>query len=373
MKILRTGAKECFDDLPIAVNWMMTKKCNYRCSYCFMYGKGKNPPPQLPFSTLEQLKNAVDNIASLNRPWYDIGLSGGEPTIHPHMFDLMVMLQETLGKRLNRISIVTNGSRNSKLYEKFSEVAKSVNTNIEVSIHTDHVDMNHILELIEHLSRDANIRFLLMFNPDKREMVHEIYETMLKYRKNFPFSMNVVTLRDGDRVDPRYMPEDFEWQKNAVKEFNELAKNAVLTNSKAKFSTHNLNLFSEIEDNAGKKIVKIKNRTLNFKNGMLNFKGMYCTAFTGRLSINETGMCNGIVCGVDRPICNIYEENVFFTIRDKLIHAVKCPLNVCGCIANDRVPKFASEEEAKKYVELAQKRQAQLFAEYDAQKALTKV
>lgn len=47
MKILRTGGRECFADLPLEVNWVLTNKCNYRCSYCFDYGKGKNPPPSV--------------------------------------------------------------------------------------------------------------------------------------------------------------------------------------------------------------------------------------------------------------------------------------------------------------------------------------
>ena len=45
MKILKQGARECFEDLPLEVNWGLTEKCNYRCSYCFIYGKGKPTPP----------------------------------------------------------------------------------------------------------------------------------------------------------------------------------------------------------------------------------------------------------------------------------------------------------------------------------------
>lgn len=45
MKILKTGGKESFTEMPLAVDWVLTKKCNYRCSYCFHYGKGKRFPP----------------------------------------------------------------------------------------------------------------------------------------------------------------------------------------------------------------------------------------------------------------------------------------------------------------------------------------
>lgn len=45
MKILKTGGIKSFDEMPIEINWSLTKRCNYRCSYCFHYGKNKVPPP----------------------------------------------------------------------------------------------------------------------------------------------------------------------------------------------------------------------------------------------------------------------------------------------------------------------------------------
>ena len=67
-------------------------------------------------------------------------------------------------------------------------ISKFTNCHLAISIHTDHVDMYHIIELIENLSKNINIHILLMFNPDKRTMVHMIYEILLEERKFFPFS-----------------------------------------------------------------------------------------------------------------------------------------------------------------------------------------
>ena len=365
MKVIKTGGRESFIDLPIEVNWMLTSKCNYRCSYCFHYGKGKTPPPQLPFSTLEQLRVAVNNVASLNRPFYNIVFSGGEPTIHPHIFDLISMLYDSLGERLNSILIITNGSRNKPLYERISRFAKSVSISLLISIHTDHVDMAHILELIETLSGDINIHFSLMFNPDKREMVHEIYDTMLEYRKKFWFNMNVVTLRDGDIVDSRYTPEDFAWQKKAIKQFNDLVKSVAPNFPERRKKKYSNPVIHVIENNGEIKTINQGNRTIELADGFLKFRGMYCIAHAYLLRIEEDGRCKGMVCGDDKIIYNAYEENSLLAVRDKLIHAVRCTKRVCGCASNDPIPKFLSEEEAKKYVEFANQKQAQLFAEYE--------
>lgn len=368
MKILRTGAKECFEDLPLAINWVLTMQCNYRCSYCFVYSK--RTPPIRAFSTLDQLKIAVDNIVSLNRPFYNIGFTGGEPTIHPHISDIISMLHEALGERLNSISITTNGSRNTALYEKLAVMAKFVHFKMDISIHTDHVEMEHILKLIEKLSSNVRMRFMLMFNPEKREMVYEIYETMFEYRKRFPFDMDIILLRDGARVDPRHTKEDFVWQKKASMRFAQLSKNVSSKFPVPKNAAHPIHIFHELEDNGERKVVPLINRTLNLNNGLLNFKGMYCIAYCTRLEIEENGLCRGMVCELDPSLCNIYDKDCFKAVQDNLIHAVKCRVRLCGCIANDRIPKFASEEDAKKFVEWAQKRQAELFAEYDATQAI---
>lgn len=365
MKILRTGGRECFADLPLEVNWALTMRCNYRCSYCFDYGKGKNPP-QLPFSTLEQVKTAVDNIASLNRPWYDITLCGGEPTIHPYIFDIISMLHETLGERLNHILIITNGSRNESFYRRLADIAKKMDIRMNISIHTDHVEMSHILRLIENLSNDAIMNFALMFNPDKREMVHKIYDTLYEYRKKYRFLLNIVTLSDGDHVDSRHTQEDFTWRNEALRKFHALEKDVSSKFPPRKKMKHARQLIRDIDENNEVKTIPIVNRGADYSKGLFDFKGMYCVAQASVLRINADGSCTGMVCVDDRKVYNIYAENCFKAVRDKLIYPVKCSQHSCFCSSNDKIPKFASAEDAKKYVEFAQKRQLELFAEYDA-------
>ena len=310
---------------------------------------------------MTQLKAAVENIASLNRPWYNVTLSGGEPTIHPHIFDLISMLHETLGERLNNILIITNGSRNGDLYKKIADIAKAINLRMNISIHTDHVDMNHILNLIEDLANDVRINFSLMFNPDKREQVHSIYATMFDYRKKFPFTMKVVPLRDGDKVDPRYTQEDLVWQQETVRQVEALVNDTASKFPKQRKPKHSFQIFHDIEYNGERGIVETKDRTANFTNGLLALKGMFCVAHTALLEIGEIGLCRGMVCGADPYICNVFEEGSLKAVRDNLIHAVQCPKNICGCSSNDPIPKFSSPEETLRFMQIVHAKQAALF------------
>lgn len=323
-------------------------------------------PPQLPFSTLEQIQNAVDNIASLNRPWYNVTFGGGEPTIHPHIFDMIKMLHEKLGERFNRIVIISNGSRNPALYERIADLAKLININLTISIHTDHVDMPHILYLIENLSNDIAFDFSVMFNPAKREMVHDIYNTLLEYRKKYWFHMGVSTLFGTiDKIDIRYDEEDFDWQKKANKQFADLTRSLANQFPARRYPKNTFSVFHDVEDGGTIKTLSPNNRSSALSDGLFRFKGMYCIAHASVLRIEENGDCRGMVCN-DPVICNIFERNSLIAVQDKLIHAFKCPFNICNCPANDPIPKFISEEEAKKYVEFAQKKQTDLFAEYEA-------
>ena len=368
MKIFRSGAYETLYDLPLTIDWLLTLRCNYRCSYCFHYGKGR--PPQLSFSTFGQLKNAVDNIASLNRPYYNVQLSGGEPTLHPHFFDLINLLQRNLRDRLNYIRLPLNGSRNLNFYEKLLDVAKSTYLSTIISIHTEHVNMEHMIELIENLSEHLNLTFALMFNPARREEVHLIYDILFEFRKKYRFTLNVNLLYDGDRVDSRYTPEDFEWHKNSIAKFQTLINVLSSKFPPAKAPKHSMRVFSDIELDGERKIIESEpyssNRNFNYTNGLLTFTGMYCVANSAVLSIQENGLCRGMVCGADPFICNIYEENSFKAVQDNLIHAVQCPFELCGCGHNDLCPKFSSPLEAARFIEIAREKQKALFAEYDA-------
>ena len=315
----------------------------------------------MPFSTLDQLKAAVNNIASLNRPWYDIIFTGGEPTIHPHIVDLIYLLQDALKDRLNEIIVISNCSRNEELYNNIAEISKKIPIRMQLSIHTDHVEMDHVLKLIENLSGNVNFFFNLMFNPAKREMVHEIYDTLYKYRKRFLFRLSIATIRKGDAIDPRYVQEDFIWQQESQNKFDKLCDEVKLNIPAPREKKRKMRMFHEVVDNGEIKIVETKRFSKNLTNGLSDFSGMYCIANTANLRIEENGLCRGMICQLVPNICNIYQEGALKAVRDKLIHAVQCTRKCCGCPTSNLIPKFAIPAEALRFMEVVKAKQDALF------------
>ena len=86
------------------VNYHITNRCNYHCTYCFGKFNGQKDP------TLDDAKKIVDNIALYfaqnNIADGRINFAGGEPTLYAHL-DELIDYTSSLGIR---VSIVTNGS-----------------------------------------------------------------------------------------------------------------------------------------------------------------------------------------------------------------------------------------------------------------------
>ncbi len=86
------------------INYHLTNRCNYLCTYCFGKFSGQPDP------ALEQAKQIIDRIdAYFKQCGIDkgrINLAGGEPTLYRHLDELIGYIH-SLGLS---VSLVTNGS-----------------------------------------------------------------------------------------------------------------------------------------------------------------------------------------------------------------------------------------------------------------------
>lgn len=85
---------------PIVV-WNITRRCNLKCMHCYSDSDAREYPGELSW---EQCRAVIDDLAAFRVP--GLLLSGGEPLIHPHFFDLARYARE----RGLRLTISTNGT-----------------------------------------------------------------------------------------------------------------------------------------------------------------------------------------------------------------------------------------------------------------------
>lgn len=97
---------------------IINETCNFKCPYCrglkdYIYGDRKHK--QL---SLEEIKQNIDYWCE-NQPLENIRFSGGEPTLHPNIKDIIKYSKE---KGIKRIALSTNGSNKFELYKELIEL-----------------------------------------------------------------------------------------------------------------------------------------------------------------------------------------------------------------------------------------------------------
>lgn len=85
---------------PIVV-WNITRRCNLACIHCYSDSAAREYPGELDW---DQCRAVADDLAQFGVP--ALLLSGGEPLIHPHFFDLAAYAR---GQGL-RLTLSTNGT-----------------------------------------------------------------------------------------------------------------------------------------------------------------------------------------------------------------------------------------------------------------------
>lgn len=93
---------------------IITEYCNFKCPYCrgldnYIYGNRK-----IKELTLDEIKHNID-LWCENEPLENIRFSGGEPTLHKNIVEIISYAK---AKGIKRIAISTNGSNKTELYYK---------------------------------------------------------------------------------------------------------------------------------------------------------------------------------------------------------------------------------------------------------------
>lgn len=354
-KILRQGSYEAMYDMPLRVDWGITHMCNYHCSYCF----GQTPLDKTKFPPLRDFVNALDNLASLNRPGYSFNFGGGEPTSYPSFLEFLHILVGKLQGRIKKVLIITNGSRSLEFFRKLGDISFLIPLNLQISIHTDHVDPEHIARLIPVLHDKVNLIFSLMCNPTKWELVNAIYDRLAVMREKYYFNLRLAFLREPPRFDipdRRYGNEHNEWRLERQAMFNKIASASGL---KPPFAIPpDFMGFWEYEEKGVVSFSRGGDRESQFARGMFAFRDMYCVTGTHLLNVKANGDCFGAVCSVAKPVCNIFKPNVFKDCDPYKI--LKCPLPNCGCGSNDNLLKFRDATEADIFLKMFRIRECQV-------------
>ena len=356
--LIREGAQEAFDSLPLHIEWEITEFCNTRCSYCFQaIGGHKNH-----YCSLEQAKTAIEHFASANRSSYQFLILGGEPLTHPNVVEIIQLLDERLGNRIENLRFLTNGSFREGQLDALIEAARHFTLLVSITVHFESVDTEKLFNLVEQCARKTNLEFGIMLHPELFDAVKETTERFIELRKHHPFFLSVNLLREPllfTGLDSRYLPEHFEWAKEAQARFDEAASKGPKTSYDRGEEIGRKNFVVERCAGGASEQIICQGLTELERETDGGFGGMYCCAGTFVMDVHPSGKARGAVCRLAPFICNIFEENPFE--QDNLMQTVSCTRTWCADVKNWRIAKFLSKDDAEAYLEECRKKQRMLL------------
>ena len=113
-------AKTLKQNIPIAVTWAVTYRCNYKCSHCYRW---TGSPEEL---SIDQAKNVLDKLDMLGVR--RINFTGGEPLLKENFCDLINLAKQK--------GILTFLNTNGSLVPQYIKDLKNVNL-VNISIEGD--------------------------------------------------------------------------------------------------------------------------------------------------------------------------------------------------------------------------------------------
>ena len=96
------GSPACSSQHKPVVVWNITRRCNLHCIHCYSDSTSEHYKGEL---TLQECIDVIDDLSDYQVP--GLLLTGGEPMLHPHFFDLVGYATA----RDLRVTVSTNGTR----------------------------------------------------------------------------------------------------------------------------------------------------------------------------------------------------------------------------------------------------------------------
>lgn len=289
------------------INWALTNKCNYNCSYC--HDDLNNGSVPLP--TNAGVSNFIDSVflygRKVNRKLH-FEFGGGEVTYYRGIGGLIRSISERDGE----VTIISNGSKKLSWWQDNAKHLSGVSLSYHIN---DIKSESHFIEISKVLEASQTTRFHVNIM-----MVPERFDDCLEFANRLKLavccSIALQPLFEGfghGGITNKYpyTPK----QEQIMKDFRGRPELKLLPPSMAEIevnytddTTENLSTFNLIA------------------NDQTNFVGWDCYAGVDSLVVTFSGDIYRSWCMQDGPIGSIYDENIEFPSRP-----TKCKTKICQC------------------------------------------
>jgi len=291
----------------VEVDWMLTQRCNYSCSYCSSYDN--NQP--FNFKTLEEYVSAFRYLSDrYGNKTIKLNFLGGEPTLFKQWVELINWLSS-----YNYVPhITTNLSIPVSSY--VSKLNGKCLNFIIASFHSEHADLNMFYENAKILNDYGYLdKITIPADPNNWDYTLKCYEKLSEITWT-----SLVRIKNEFTDDISIAGSYLDYTKEQLKVFENTVRD---------------DPYMEVD--TGSDIVNPSIATIRLKYS--NFKGMNCAVGRDRMHIVPSGDAYPSSCLLNYPkalMGNIFMKNIKVPKK-----AIKCPFNQCWCGPDIRIEKWA--------------------------------
>jgi organic radical activating enzyme len=299
----------------LRIEYMLGNVCNYKCWYCF---PGSNEG-DMPWPDIDLAKKNIYDLLSYyknqGKNKFQFYLIGGEPTIWKELPNLITHLKSSFNCNF---SISTNASRSVNWWRQNAHNFDS----IEISVHHQFVDLNHIKQVIKIL-QDKKIEFVVnvLMDPDNFDKCKKIIENLKTKKNKFTLIAKYVHFNGMTRYDENQK----EYFENHIKQYPSLWDSIF---NKNKIQPLRIKVVTENDQK-----IKVKNDSWFSLNKLNHFQGWSCNLGKDHIVIQSNGIisgnCNQKIYGSD-SYYNLY-DNQFKEKFIPIIQPTICKKNTCEC------------------------------------------
>ena len=295
MRLLQSCSRLLKPDEPyVYFAWHLTNWCNYKCSYCPTLRQITNN------FTVDQhaqmYKGVLARLSTVEAP-FTMCLTGGEPTLYPHIYDVVKGLSEN--DKCHNVVLMTNLSRPVSFYQQFADIG-SERVVVMASAHPEYVKRDQFIQKSSILSKLSPMRFTA-------------HVCLSDDPNTWPDTKSLIdALRaEGVNVKPNLLYETLDSKQNYTEEFYAIFEPYLEDNEGGLL--HELRC--EYDDGTSEvlKDYEVELKQLN------HFKGFKCRTAAFKITME----------GDIRNVCTDRRVPILLNNKNLLIEEV-CPKEVCA-------------------------------------------
>ncbi len=205
-RLLRSFIHAPFDDefhgSPIAVCWFTNFSCNAKCPFCCKAAEIRAGAESFPPLSPERSKKLLEKIRASVDMLY---LSGGEPTIHPHIIDILKYSRELKFKSVGMSSNLIVMDTKMEILEYIDALSVSLHSS-DVALHAKNIAApitvaNRVfrnLETIYDYSRNHDLKVVINCVINLRNL--DTVRDMIEFTRQRGFLLELVPANEHGHI-----------------------------------------------------------------------------------------------------------------------------------------------------------------------------